>query len=1695
MKFVSKRIMSILLILTMLMPILAVDGFAISFGDRQNAYQMGEMYVDGDEIPQKKALAKTQAQSADITLLVGDSTELFVNVKDGDGNPVTNAPIQWTASPSGVVSVLKNSDTRYATITGLSSKNSPVTVTATLGSSTKSVVVDVLDKEVAAADGTTIKLNEDKYDGFVGVDLSLNGEITAPHGTSGITLEWAVSNKNGIEIKTPESIINKDVNHMVFNVKASAKAKGWFIVAVETSNGAISRRSVSISDSQSAPDPVQIGTVGDATINIYKATSWAEGEAAIIGKGEAHTKLDDVIVEYKDKSNNKKSAIANSNYKISLDNTNYGVTLKKEGYQDYIIPSEVFRAFQYSQTADLDVYMKADKKDGKPYISSVYGRESGKKAVFTDLFRKELKVVEKETYDILLSVSNTNGKVVTYAIGQDAFHQVSNSSGVFSSQDLYGELSNNTSTKVYAFVITPDGSDAQEIKLKKFLTTDEDTILSALDDDKISLLGKDGLNLTISGTGFIDGMEFSLDAFKDLPIGFEKDGNKYKVSLGLDLFSAKKETKGSSTTGTKYKKNWEFENYKDEVKDLKRTCGEAFKEWKDDQSSKKEAYEKAKSIQKKYDKNISKVKSREKGFDVSFLGYWEFEILDGGKLVTTDIGGTLTGKYEFTYTQNGFVWVIPEYTYFAFSVTLSASINGARTVPDYNLPLELNISVNLIPKLQVGGGIGWKDIASAGFWGSAELNVLIEFMKHHTTGDVTGKFGYEATFLFIFGTKKTLLEGTLHLWDRYWGSSKKMARSAQANTLFDSSSNTVSSGETEIKPTERSYIATTSPWLGDILENNDNKKVKSNALSSGGVEFKTLQTGVFEYAQSQIVTIGNKIVMVYIEDASGRDEYNRMRLMSSVYNPITNTWSTPVAVCDDGHNDVYPSLATDGNKVYVAWQKICKTLTAQNSNTAESIVENSEIYISEFNTSTNSFINSKRITNNSVYDYSPKITVSNGTPTVYYASCLNNDMSKTSNNTISKYSGSTISILASSLNYIHNIVVSSNGKQAAYLMDEDGNVSNGSDINAYVIGNTSKVISIDKAIGDIVYAKIDGVETLLFTDQSYIYYYDSRSELRSVYVGTSDIAGGFYPFETSDGLGIMWNINNGDGSNSLWGMSYADGEWSESVCLSEQSEKLSSIAVTTLNNKMYGVVSATQVDYSEETGVTQGETSLKSFNFTDFTDVAIINTVAFEEDFAAGQDGLFDVYVKNNGTTNINSITFTVTDTLGTYSEQTISVELPSGGTQIVTLTYPVPTNYTETDLTVVASTNNSDAKPEDNSYIIKIGSPDLYFGDVIVSEYGTGYIVDTKLYNASDIPAENALIFIKYDSKDNNAAESYECSSLEKDQSIPITFTVKKEDLTFDDDNCAFVYLFIGNEEDKAVPVLLVKTTEMNCNHIHTTQNTLYTPTCTENGILEIYCSDCGKSLDTIEQIALGHSFTDYKYNNDATTKKDGTETAKCDRCDATDTRIAVGTMIIPDVFILTYNANGGTGAPARQNGNGSITLSTTKPIRSGYTFKGWATSSTATAAQYQPGTSYNLTENATLYAIWQKIDTPVNPTANAKLNVKSSTSVDYRANVTITATAMGVPDGYVLALYDGNTKIATGDNTKVSHNVGNMTASKTYTVKVIDPSNNAVQKDGKGAELSKTCEINVNTGFFARLIAFFRGLFGLLPNVEVKP
>lgn len=71
-----------------------------------------------------------------------------------------------------------------------------------------------------------------------------------------------------------------------------------------------------------------------------------------------------------------------------------------------------------------------------------------------------------------------------------------------------------------------------------------------------------------------------------------------------------------------------------------------------------------------------------------------------------------------------------------------------------------------------------------------------------------------------------------------------------------------------------------------------------------------------------------------------------------------------------------------------------------------------------------------------------------------------------------------------------------------------------------------------------------------------------------------------------------------------------------------------------------------------------------------------------------------------------------------------------------------------------------------------------------------------------------------------------------------------------------------------------------------------------------------------------------------------------------------------------ITFNANGGSGAPSKQQKIiGETTyIPYTKPTRSGYAFQGWSTSSWATSADYQPGSTYTPYGNMTFYAVWKQ-------------------------------------------------------------------------------------------------------------------------------
>lgn len=93
-----------------------------------------------------------------------------------------------------------------------------------------------------------------------------------------------------------------------------------------------------------------------------------------------------------------------------------------------------------------------------------------------------------------------------------------------------------------------------------------------------------------------------------------------------------------------------------------------------------------------------------------------------------------------------------------------------------------------------------------------------------------------------------------------------------------------------------------------------------------------------------------------------------------------------------------------------------------------------------------------------------------------------------------------------------------------------------------------------------------------------------------------------------------------------------------------------------------------------------------------------------------------------------------------------------------------------------------------------------------------------------------------------------------------------------------------------------------------------------------------------------------------------------------------------------VTYNANGGSGAPGQQTKwyGEKLNLSGARSTRTNYTFQGWATSATGGVA-YQPGGQYNGNAAITLYAVWKLA---FKPPVIDQMSVQRCTSNGTNAN-----------------------------------------------------------------------------------------------------
>lgn len=161
------------------------------------------------------------------------------------------------------------------------------------------------------------------------------------------------------------------------------------------------------------------------------------------------------------------------------------------------------------------------------------------------------------------------------------------------------------------------------------------------------------------------------------------------------------------------------------------------------------------------------------------------------------------------------------------------------------------------------------------------------------------------------------------------------------------------------------------------------------------------------------------------------------------------------------------------------------------------------------------------------------------------------------------------------------------------------------------------------------------------------------------------------------------------------------------------------------------------------------------------------------------------------------------------------------------------------------------------------------------------------------------------------------------------------------------------------------------------------------------------GDGWSTANQQKIRTASHTYNRSHDALTYYVHAKLVDVDRVYATMS--ATAPFVIPALptYTIKYNANGGSGAPSSQikTYGETLTLVSTKPTRTGYTFQGWATSASGSVA-YAAGAKYTANAAATLYAVWKANTYTVSFNANGGSGAPSNQTKTHGVDLTISST-----------------------------------------------------------------------------------------------
>lgn len=751
--------------------------------------------------------------------------------------------------------------------------------------------------------------------------------------------------------------------------------------------------------------------------------------------------------------------------------------------------------------------------------------------------------------------------------------------------------------------------------------------------------------------------------------------------------------------------------------------------------------------------------------NTSFKNYYEKYVVNkppktNKPSLSLKFGGYIEGATDSSYVQGKIfigveckygiefpipVPVIPLVGEFSFKGTLLA--NGTVRIDEIEkLSGDINVTLDITLGLYLG--IGYKGVASIGGYGDGTLsNKLAIFPEFYFDESyVTASIGAKAKLLGkdIFNVKLLQFENYyLYKHGAELNEATDFTSDDYYAWLFDADS---------YQTMDRAYLDERSGWY-----ENDVELLEDESVVLSQFDFETLQSNTYTDIRPQVATTENTIMMAYLDDNANRDADNRTMLVYSLYNVDTEKWSEPTAVYNNDMADFNFSLVSNGEAIYIVWQKANEEITPEM--TVTDISKITDLYIAKFDEAMGSFQNIEQVTaDNDVYEMMPRVSSVNGKTVVAwfensegdvygqegfnkirYAVKLDKDYAPGPESDISDdeflpsdtvldtpvevddetdTDEETIPTewnvydVDKDLPAITSLAVGYMLEDGyiAFTIDEDKDYSTIDDQKIYLVSvlTNEVILYTDKAM-NVEFVKVHGDNAMTWYNQGYIYYSYSPDYAPQMIYSDAGIPCDEYHILSADNgdMAILYTIK-GNNQSDAYVILYDDEtfDWGLPIQVTKQEKYIQNFNGAYYDEMIVSIFNKTDVN----TDTLFEKNDLCCAVIGERYDLMVENVIFEDLELEPDTEYPLIIDVKNNGTRRVNSFELSIASQGTVIDEKTITTSIKPGETYTIETSILMPAEVEATTFTIeIDHAEVADADITNNVSDVKIGRANLF--------------------------------------------------------------------------------------------------------------------------------------------------------------------------------------------------------------------------------------------------------------------------------------------------------------------------------------------------------------------------------------------------